>query len=68
MSTNDTPRTEAAYAKVYHFTNEEEATDAVASMRDFARTLERENAELRKALLLVKPVDVGTIHPPTGGS
>lgn len=41
---NDTPRTEAAYEKVRNFTNEEEATDAVATMRDFARELEHQLA------------------------
>ena len=47
---SDTPRTDAAYAKVWTFANEEQATEACATMRDLAAKLERENAKLREVL------------------
>ena len=45
-----TPRTDKLYEDVWRFTNETDAVDALISMRDFCRELERENAALRKML------------------
>ena len=42
-----TPRTDKLYEEVWRFTNETDAVDALISMRDFCRELERENAALR---------------------
>ena len=38
----DTPRTDELYKKIWLFTNEQEADDALCEMRDHARELERE--------------------------
>lgn len=43
----NTPRTDKLYEDVWRFTNETDAVDALISMRDFCRELERENAALR---------------------
>ena len=39
---SDTPRTDKLYEEVWRFTNETDAVDALISMRDFCRELERE--------------------------
>ena len=44
---SDTPRTDKLYEEVWRFTNETDAVDALISMRDLCRELERENAALR---------------------
>ena len=44
----NTPRTDKLYEDVWRFTNETDAVDALISMRDFCRELERENAALRE--------------------
>jgi hypothetical protein len=46
---SDTPRTDKLYEEVWRFTNETDAVDALISMRDLCRELERENAALREA-------------------
>ena len=46
----NTPRTDKFYEEVWRFTNETDAVDALISMRDLCRELERENAALRKML------------------
>jgi len=43
----NTPRTDKLYEDIWRFTNETDAVDALISMRDFCRELERENAALR---------------------
>ena len=43
-----TPRTDKLYEEVWRFTNETDAVDALISMRDLCRELERENAALRE--------------------
>lgn len=48
MKTN-TPRTDELYGKIWLFTNEQGADEALCEMRDFARELERENVRLREA-------------------
>ncbi len=50
MTMSDTPITQDAYAEVCFFTNEAEATDAVATMRDVAQKLERDNVHLRQRI------------------
>jgi hypothetical protein len=45
---SDTPRTDKLYEEVWRFTNETDAVDALISMRDLCRELERENAALRE--------------------
>ena len=45
---SDTPRTDELYEEVWRFTNETDAVDALISMRDLCRELERENAALRE--------------------
>jgi hypothetical protein len=47
---SDTPRTDKLYEEVWRFTNETDAVDALISMRDLCRELERENAALRAAI------------------
>lgn len=46
----ETPRTDTLYSELRNFTNEDEATDALAKLRDHARLLEKENAALLKRL------------------
>jgi hypothetical protein len=46
----DTPKTEELFNKIWLFTNEHEADEALCDMRDLARELERENARLREAI------------------
>lgn len=45
---SDTPRTDKLYEEVWRFTNETDAVDALISMRDLCRELERENVALRE--------------------
>ena len=47
---SDTPRTDELYEEVWRFTNETDAVDALISMRDLCRELERENAALWEKL------------------
>lgn len=47
---SETPKTDKVYDAVCFFTDEEQAVEALADLRDLAKTLERENAALRKAL------------------
>ena len=49
-----TPRTDKFYEEVWRFTNETDAVDALISMRDLCRELERENAALREELEVEK--------------
>ena len=52
----DTPKTDALYDELFAFVGEDEAVAALASMRDFARTLERDRADLlviAKSLVMV---------------
>ena len=42
MNDTPTPRTDALYDRVWTPANEDEATEALATLRDFARQLERE--------------------------
>ena len=43
-----TPRTDELYNSVCFFTDEEQAVDALANLRDLARQLERENIALNE--------------------
>ena len=45
-----TPRTDELYNSVCFFTDEEQAVDALAELRDLARELERENIKLRERI------------------
>lgn len=49
---SDTPRTDKLYEEVWRFTNETDAVDALISMRDLCRELERENAALREQVVI----------------
>lgn len=48
---SDTPRTDKFYEEVWRFTNETDAVDALISMRDLCRELERENAALKQRII-----------------
>ena len=45
-----TPRTDELFNSVCFFTDEEQAVDALAELRDLARELERENIKLRERI------------------
>jgi Mor family transcriptional regulator len=50
----DTPKTDELFNKIWLFTNEHEADEALCDMRDLARQLERENARLRELITLLE--------------
>ena len=49
-----TPRTNAVYLEHRHWANEDEATEAIGDLRDFARTLERELAAEREKVRILQ--------------
>lgn len=55
----DTPKTDELFHKIWLFTNEHEADEALCEMRDLARQLERENARLRELITLLEVAGEG---------